>query len=229
MNTTATVTSVTPLKVRIEENPLGEKPIFSLTNAPNDIPTQDEHDYILKEWQEAESLVGKEFTISQEVDMSKELTDYINQKQTQEECIGFIDGYKAAQQSLPKGRKVWVEVDCKDRLPENGGMYFCLTDKKDEVDFSYFDLENKQFGDNSCDAFYPYRSDRIVCWLEPQQSFTIEDMRKCWYAAREHKHGFTDTALEKYLTSLHPNHSVGQEVEIEIIDLENGIAKIVEP
>jgi hypothetical protein len=40
--------------------------------------------------------------------LADDLTAYINEKHTQEECIGFIDGYKSALNKLKKLSKVAV-------------------------------------------------------------------------------------------------------------------------
>lgn len=65
---------------------------------------------------------------------------------------------------------------------------------------------------------YHLRSGFIAGYNASQKTnpYSEEDMRKCWYAAREHKHGFVDTALDKYIDSLTKKYKKGQIIQIEV-------------
>lgn len=63
---------------------------------------------------------------SQEIFLSKALTDYVKEKHTQEECSGFIDGFKAAYAKINE-----IDSMCKHEtftLPEKdnfGNTHYC--------------------------------------------------------------------------------------------------------
>jgi hypothetical protein len=93
-------------------------------------------------------------------------------------------------------QRVFVAVDCKERLPEKEERYFT-----DYGWIKFLPAKKKFVGEYASYVMPNY-------WLEEQPAathkFTEDDMRKCWYHAREHKHGFVDTAFDKFIESLTP-------------------------
>jgi hypothetical protein len=53
----------------------------------------------------------------EEIALADDLTAYVNDKHTQEECIGFIDGYKAALAKL-KNLRLGDVVGRSEQLPQ---------------------------------------------------------------------------------------------------------------